>query len=157
MCRAVAVGTLAPVVEDLLATLPARVDIEIEVSRFGVIKQRADGSLDFISPLPCPYNYGSIPGRTGGDGDPLDALLLGPRRQKGRVAGATVVGIVDFIDAGAVDAKVICATNRVFKASQRRGIERFFYIYAVFKRVLNRIRRLPGETRFRGVVLRDHE
>ena len=35
------------------------------------MKRRADGTLDFVSPLRCPYNYGAALAYEGGDGDPL--------------------------------------------------------------------------------------
>jgi len=32
-----------------------------------------------VSPLPCPFNYGSVPQFVGLEGDLLDAVVLGPR------------------------------------------------------------------------------
>ncbi|MGB1275545.1 MAG: inorganic diphosphatase [Nannocystaceae bacterium] len=140
---------------DLLCELPLRVDVEIELRRFGVMKRRADGTLDFISPMPCPYNYGSIPGRMGGDGDPLDALVLGRRRKLGRYRGLHVLGVVDFVDAGADDPKVICSFEPDGLHPLRiRGLGRFFGLYARFKTVLNHARRLAGPTQLRGIVVR---
>jgi len=140
---------------DLLCELPLRVDVEIELRRFGVLKRRANKTLDFISPMPCPYNYGSIPGRMGGDGDPLDALVLGPRRKLGHYRGLYVLGVVDFVDAGADDPKVICSfESDGLQSHQIRGLGQFFWLYARFKTVLNRVRRLAGETQLRDIVVR---
>ena len=47
------------------------------------MKWGADGTVDFVSPLPSPFNYGSVPDTLSEDGDPLDALLVGPRRPAG--------------------------------------------------------------------------
>jgi inorganic pyrophosphatase len=53
-------------------------DVVIEVPRGSFLKRGSTGRLDFVSPLPCPYNYGSVPQYLGLEGDLLDALVLGP-------------------------------------------------------------------------------
>ena len=53
------------------------VDVVIEVPR-DFLKRGTTGHVDFVSPLPCPFNYGSVP-IVGLEGDLLDALVLGPR------------------------------------------------------------------------------
>ena len=55
------------------------VDVIIEIPRFSFLKRGSKGHIDFISPLPCPFNYGSVPTHLGMEGDLLDALVLGPR------------------------------------------------------------------------------
>jgi inorganic pyrophosphatase len=55
------------------------VDVVIEVPRGSFIKRGSTGNVDFVSPLPCPFNYGSVPAYLGLEGDLLDALVLGPR------------------------------------------------------------------------------
>jgi inorganic pyrophosphatase len=55
------------------------VDVVIEVPRGGFVKRGSTGQADFISPLPCPFNDGSVPAYIGLEGDLLDALLLGRR------------------------------------------------------------------------------
>lgn len=133
----------------MLDDLPATVTVVIEAPRLSMIKRRSDGRIDFISPLPCPYNYGSIPGRWADDGDPLDAVVMGPRLPAGARVHLPVVGVIDFVDGGRGDPKVICAADPL-SPRQRRGLERFFAVYARFKRVLARARGGRGETRFRG-------
>ena len=137
--------------ESPLRGLPARVRVVIEAPRFTMIKRRSDGRVDFVSPLPCPYNYGSIPGRVSGDGDPLDAVVMGPRLAKGTWVEVQVVGVIDFVDGGAADPKVIGAA-RPLTAGERRGLERFFAVYALAKRALGRLRGAAGETRMCGWV-----
>ena len=51
----------------------------IEIPRGSFLKRGWNGSIDFVSPFPCPFNYGSIPDYIGGEGDLLDAVVLGPR------------------------------------------------------------------------------
>lgn len=55
------------------------VEVIIAIPRGGFLKRGSKGELDFISPFPCPFNYGSIPALIRLDGDLLDAGVLGPR------------------------------------------------------------------------------
>jgi inorganic pyrophosphatase len=59
-------------------------DVVIEVPLGSFIKRRDDGRVDFVSPVPCPFNYGSVPDTLSGDGDRVDAVVLGPRLPRGR-------------------------------------------------------------------------
>lgn len=136
---------------DPLAQLPDRPEVVIEAPRFSFVKRRADGRVDFVSPLPCPYNYGSIPGRVSEDGDPLDAIVLGPRLARGARVSAPVVAIVDFLDGGEADPKVVCS-ERPLSAWQRAGLVGFFRVYAIAKRGLARVRGGSRATAFRGWV-----
>lgn len=133
----------------LLPGLPSEPEVLIETPRGSLVKWRSDGRVDFVSPLPCPYNYGCIPGFQADDGDPLDVLVLGPRLRRGERLRVPVVGVVDFLDAGRADPKVICSA-RPMDEGDRAGLERFFRLYARFKRVLHRIRGQVSDTRFRG-------
>ncbi|MEM6992102.1 MAG: inorganic diphosphatase [Myxococcota bacterium] len=134
---------------DPLAQLTARARVVIEVPRGGFIKRKGDGRVDFVSPLPCPYNYGSIPGVVASDGDELDALVLGPRLRAGTVIVVPVRDVVRFVDAGVEDPKVVCSAEPLTHA-QRRGVERFFTVYAWFKRGLLRARGGSDPTFFDG-------
>jgi len=137
------------VFESLLATLPSEPEVLVETSRWGFIKRRPDGSVDFISPLPCPYNYGCIPGLDSGDGDPLDVIILGPRLARGQRLRMRVVGLIAFVDGGCGDPKVVCSP-RPLRGYERAGLELFFRVYAPFKWVLHLLRGQARETRFVG-------
>ncbi len=117
------------------------VTVVVEVPKASFVKRRADGSVDFVSPFPCPYNYGSIVGTRGPDGDPLDAVVLGPRLPYGIRVRVRVHGCVGFVDADVPDHKWVCSAG-VLAPSARAEVARFFRIYAAFKRVVYRIR--PG-------------
>ncbi len=134
---------------ELPLRLPSPVEVEIEIPRGGIIKRRSDGRLDFVSPLPCPFNYGAIPGTQAPDGDPLDAIVLGPRCIVGQRVTAPVVGVMGFVDRGVLDPKLVCADRRLTGA-QRRGIERFFWVYVRLKRGLQRLRGQPEPTHVLG-------
>ena len=114
------------------------------------MKRRADGSVDFVSPLPCPFNYGSIPGVLGGDGDPLDAVLLGAGLPRGARARAVVVDVVWFTDEGAIDDKLVCVPVGVADPG-RAAVRWFFAVYAVAKRVRALLRGRRGAVRYDGV------
>lgn len=58
---------------------PPEVEVVIEVPRGSFLKRGSTGRIDFVSPLPCPFNYGYVPDYIGGEGDYLDAVVLGPR------------------------------------------------------------------------------
>ncbi|MEW5850431.1 MAG: inorganic diphosphatase [Myxococcota bacterium] len=135
----------------VLALLEDTPEVLVELPRFSVVKRRSDGTVDFISPFPCPFNYGCIPALTSGDGDPLDALVLGPRLPRGTRLRVPVVAVFNFHDEGAADPKVICSP-RGLSASDARDLRRFFALYARFKRMLSRARGGRGDVRALGFL-----
>ena len=74
--------------------------------------ERQDGQRRRIDYLPYPANYGFIP-RTrstteaGGDGDPLDIVLLGPATPCGAVVQARLIGALHLVDDGEQDDKML--------------------------------------------------
>jgi inorganic pyrophosphatase len=129
---------------------PQELEIVIDVPRGGFIKHTDDGGIDYISPFPCPFNYGSVPGTLAGDGDRLDAIVLGPPRARGSRVRCQVVAVVRFTDAGQDDPKYVCAEHA---ASERElaQVERFFARYSWLKGMLNRLRGKRGATRYLGL------
>ena len=119
------------------------VDVVIEVPRGSFIKRGSTGQVDSISPLPCPFNYGSVPAYIGLEGDLLDALVLGPRLPLGAHIRAMAWGAVILTDRGMTDDKLICSSHRITDA-ERRMVLRFFSFYAKCKGLLNVWRRRPG-------------
>ncbi len=128
---------------------PPLVEVVIEVPRGSFLKRGSSGKLDFISPLPCPYNYGSVPGLLGLEGDLLDALVLGPRLPRGSRLSVRAYGAVGLRDRGLYDDKLICA-SRAPSAAERTRVIRFFRIYGWAKRLLNLLRLHPGATASQG-------
>jgi inorganic pyrophosphatase len=127
-----------------------RVVAVVELPRGSFVKRSAGGAVDFVSPLPCPWNYGYLPGTESGDGDPLDAVILGPRLAAGTAVELAVVGEVDFVDEGRADPKLVLSSRPLGRLEQR-GIEVFFRAYARAKRLLARSRGRSGEIAFRGL------
>jgi inorganic pyrophosphatase len=135
----------APLFQDL----PARPRVQIELSRWSLVKRGSDGRIDFIAPLPCPYNYGCIPDLVSGDGDPLDVVVLGPRLHEGVCLALPVVGVLDFVDCGRPDPKVVCSAQALSRAD-RAGLLAFFAVYARCKALLALARGKKGATRSLG-------
>ncbi len=100
------------------------VHVVVEIPAGSVDKwevDKADGALRWeihngvprrVRYLGYPGNYGMIP-RTllpeeqGGDGDPLDVLVLGPSVPRGSVVQARVIGVLGMLDDGERDDKLI--------------------------------------------------
>ena len=123
--------------------------VVIDVPKWSFVKRKDDGSVDFISPLPSPFNYGHVPDTLAEDGDAFDAVVLGARLSPRSRVTVPVQGRVGFIDAGESDPKWICS-QQPLRATERRQVERFFRRYAVAKRLINRVRRKQGPTRYLG-------
>lgn len=122
---------------------PPEVDVVIEIPRGSFVKRGSTGHVDFLSPLPCPYNYGSVPDYIGLEGDLLDALVLGPRLPVGTLLRVKAWGAVTLMDRGMSDDKLICSAHAPSDAEKQRVL-RFFRLYAKCKGLLNVLRRRPG-------------
>jgi inorganic pyrophosphatase len=130
---------------------PERCVVVIDASRLSFVKRSDDGRVDFVSPLPCPFNYGSVPETLSGDGDRVDVVLLGPRVRAGSRLEVQVHGVARFVDAGEADPKWICKVGELTRAD-RLQVEAFFRVYAVAKRALNALRGKSGPTRYLGMA-----
>lgn len=129
---------------------PPEVDVEIEIPRGSFLKRGCSGHVDFVSPLPCPYNYGAVPALLGLEGDRLDALVLGSRLSRGSRLRVRAWAAVTLTDRGLSDDKLICATERP-SAAQIDRVLRFFRFYAWCKGLLNLARRRPGRNACEGL------
>lgn len=119
------------------------VEIVIEIPRGSFLKRGSSGQIDFVSPLPCPFNYGSVPQLIGREGDLLDAVVLGPRLRRGTRVRMHAWGAVSLTDRGMTDDKLICSARPLTNFA-RVLVLRFFRFYAWAKGVLNFVRRRPG-------------
>jgi len=130
-------------------TPPPELDVIIEVPRGGFVKRGSTGEVDFVSPLPCPFNYGSVPRYLGLDDDLLDAVVLGPRLPAGSRVRVKAWGAISLRDRGMVDDKLVCSAEAL-QPAQRRSLLRFFHFYAACKGMLNFLRRRPGRNACEG-------
>lgn len=122
---------------------PVSIEITIEIPRWSFVKRGSTGHIDFISPLPCPFNYGAAAAFIGLEGDLLDAVVLGPRRPFGTRLTTCAWGAVTLTDRGMSDDKLICS-DRPITTIERARVLQFFRFYARCKGLLNVWRRRPG-------------
>jgi inorganic pyrophosphatase len=134
---------------DTAGMTPPEVEVMIEIPRGSFLKRGSTGRIDFISPLPCPFNYGSVPSYIGLEGDLLDAVVLGPRLPLGSRVRVKAWGAVVLTDRGMTDDKLICSDEPLSQA-QRQSVLRFFQFYARCKGLLNVWRRRPGRNECDG-------
>jgi inorganic pyrophosphatase len=71
-----------------------------------------DGKPRVINFLPYPFNYGFIPQtllskEQGGDGDPMDVLVLSSTRQRGSVCPVRIIGALKLMERGENDTKML--------------------------------------------------
>lgn len=74
--------------------------------------ERQNGTLRQIKFLPYPANYGIVAGtmlakERGGDGDPLDVLVLGGALPSGTVQPVRLIGVLRMLDNGEQDDKLL--------------------------------------------------
>jgi inorganic pyrophosphatase len=83
-----------------------------------------------------PINYGFLPQTISYDGDPADVLVLGPPAAGGELVKGTIVALMEMIDAGDLDSKVVISpldadgrATHALEPGDRERLERFFNTY----------------------------
>jgi inorganic pyrophosphatase len=97
-----------------------------------------DGKPRIVNYLGYPANYGMIPQTLlskdkGGDGDPLDVIVIGDPEVRGTVVQCKVIGILKLLDRGEQDDKLIA----VSKNSQLYSINSIEELHQKYLGVLN--------------------
>ena len=94
--------------------IPAGTHDKFEVSKTNgqIVQDIEQGLPRKIKYLGYPGNYGMIPKtllpiEDGGDGDPLDVLVLGEPLEKGSIVDVRLVGVLSMLDEGEIDDKLI--------------------------------------------------
>lgn len=129
---------------------PEIVDVTIEISRWSFLKYQGVGKearLEFVSPLPSPFNYGYVAEVQGGDGAELDAVVLGKRIQRGLTTEVPVRAVVRFLDAGCVDDKLICSERELGRV-HTTFLRLAFFVYARLRALVNFFRGKKGRTTY---------
>ncbi len=126
-----------------------QVEVIIEIPRGSFLKRGSIGRLDFISPFPCPFNYGSVDAYVGLEGDLLDAVVLGPRLRRGTRVTVRAFGAVGFTDRSMYDDKLICSDHPIGPV-KRFLVLLFFKFYARCKGLLNLLRGRSGRNNCEG-------
>ncbi|MCK5481239.1 MAG: inorganic diphosphatase [Gammaproteobacteria bacterium] len=128
---------------------PPELEVIIEIPFGSFLKRGSTGQVDFVSPFPCPFNYGSVEKFVGLEGDLLDAVVLGPRLRRGTRVTVQAFGAVGMTDRGMYDDKLICSHHPVGRR-QRLLVLLFFSFYAKCKWLLNLIRGRAGRNACEG-------
>lgn len=106
-------GTVNVVVE-----IPAGTNAKWEVDkRDGTLRWEFEhGRPRVVAYVGYPGNYGMVP-RTllpadeGGDGDPLDVLVIGAHAERGTVQRCHILGVLALLDGGEVDDKLLAVAE----------------------------------------------
>ena len=137
----------------------SQVVVTIEIPRWSFVKYAVTengGRVDFISPLPCPFNYGFVEGLVGGDKQSQDAIVIGPRIRRASKVSVRVRATIRFVDNGETDDKFVCSAKPLswFQVSLLRC---GFHVYVIMKRIVNWSRGKNRSTRYRGIEFKDDE
>jgi len=104
-------GTVNVVIE-----IPAGTTAKYETNnKTGMLElEQKNGAPRFVQYLGYPVNYGAVPRSVmlkskGGDGDSVDALVLGPAVPRGTVVRGRAIGVLSLVDTGEIDDKVVIA------------------------------------------------
>ncbi|MDQ2065556.1 inorganic diphosphatase [Xinfangfangia sp. CPCC 101601] len=103
-------GTIRAIVE-----IPTGTSAKWEVSKENpnaVYWEYKNDAPRIVNYLGYPGNYGSIPGTAlpkelGGDGDPLDVIILGQAAPRGEIVDVRLIGVLKMLDGGEQDDKLI--------------------------------------------------
>lgn len=97
--------------------IPCGTNEKWEVKQDGVMRwDLKNGAPRVVEYLGYPANYGIVPRAVlgkeiGGDGDPLDVLVLGPAMPRGTVTSVKVLGIIHLVDGGETDDKLLAVVE----------------------------------------------
>ena len=110
--------------------------------------------VDRVMPLSLggyPVNYGFVPQTVSYDGDPFDALILGPPLRGGHLTRGVIVGLMHMEDERGVDSKVVLSRldskGRPMHAlgdDDRRMIGDYFDRYKKHEAEAGKFSRVPG-------------
>jgi len=89
---------------------------ELEKSSGDLKLQFIDGKPRIINYIGFPGNYGMVPQtllprELGGDGDPLDVIVLGPAVERGSVIKCKLIGVLEMLDEDEQDDKLIAVAT----------------------------------------------
>lgn len=115
---------------NVVVEIPAGTTAKYEVDKAsGVLRwERTRGALRTIEFLGYPGNYGMVPSTIlpqdeGGDGDPLDVLVLGAALARGSVVRVRLIGVLRMLDEGENDDKLIAVPVQVDRESSFTELE----------------------------------
>ena len=99
---------------NVVVEIPAGTNAKWETSKDGasIAWEFVDGKPRVVQFAPYPGNYGLVPRtllprESGGDGDPLDVLVLSEAAPRGSILAALPVAVLGLNDNGEIDDKII--------------------------------------------------
>ena len=132
----------------------------VEIPRNSSNKYEYDGNLGVFrldralySPMHYPGDYGFIPGTWEEDGDPLDILVLVDEPSfPGVMISSRPVGVLEMIDQGEKDMKVLAVPNANPRFDQIHDITQVFphnlreieHFFTIYKELENKRTELRG-------------
>lgn len=99
---------------------PSEVNVVIEIPqnsiglKYEIEKESGAVFVDrfLTAPMFYPANYGFVPNTLGGDGDPIDVLVVSPFQvNPGVVIPSRVIGVLIMEDEGGMDEKIIAVPS----------------------------------------------
>lgn len=117
--------------------IPAGTNKKFEYDKTALVfrHDERDGIPRIIDFLPYPVNYGFIPSTrmeksAGGDGDPLDVLVLGEHMPRGTVMEVIPIGLLLLQDHGEWDNKVLAVPAdpalRIIRATDWTHFQQYY-------------------------------
>ena len=97
--------SLVQVVVEIPAGTHAKWEVEKDTGHLSW--ELRDGEPRVIDYLAYPANYGMVPRTLAGDGDSMDVIVLGPVLERGDVIEAKLIGVLEMLDGGERDEKMI--------------------------------------------------
>lgn len=114
---------------NVVIEIPAGTNAKWEVAKDGnsVDWEIESGRPRVVQYLAYPGSYGmvprtALPKKLGGDGDPLDVLVLGPAIERGSVVAVRPIGVLQMLDDGERDDKIV-AVQTTGPLSDARTLE----------------------------------
>ncbi|MFT4660250.1 MAG: inorganic pyrophosphatase [Patiriisocius sp.] len=88
---------------------------ELDKNTGEIVWEKVNNVPRVVNYIGYPGNYGLIPQtllskENGGDGDPLDVLVLGPAVKRGTIASCKIIGVLHLKDNGEKDDKLIAVS-----------------------------------------------
>ena len=122
--------TRAGALYNAVIEIPAgtRAKYELDHARDRMVWSERNGERRVIAGLGYPANYGFVPGTMaardeGGDGDPIDVLVLGDVLPRGAVVAVRILGALALIDDGEADDKLIAVVPSASGIGAAEGLD----------------------------------
>ena len=124
--------------------IPAGSNLKLEYNpkKRQFLPDTLNGKARIIDFLGYPGNYGFIPStymgkESGGDGDPLDVLVLSPAQPTGSVISILPIGLLELMDEGELDTKIIAVpADPAQRSIQAANFQEFLLRYDGARRIV---------------------